>query len=174
VSLLTLLVPVGADWYALDMASVREVVAFPLLTRVPTAPAALLGLFNLRGEIVPLFDTAALLDAGRMAGVASFAVVVLTDGEDTDSSNSAEEVARRLGAQGDSASRVRVFTIAYRRSCVWPPSVSSSSSWNGLAPTRSWSPRSFGTRTRSRARRRWLASMTSPGWRMPWRTSSNS
>jgi len=79
VSLLALLVPVGADWYALDMASVREVVAFPLLTRVPTAPAALLGLFNLRGEIVPLFDTAALLDAGRMAGVASFAVVVLTD-----------------------------------------------------------------------------------------------
>ena len=41
------------------------------------------------------------------------AVVVLTDGEDTDSSNPADEVARTLEAQGDSASRVRVFTIAY-------------------------------------------------------------
>jgi Ca-activated chloride channel homolog len=41
------------------------------------------------------------------------AVVVLTDGEDTDSSASADEVARTLEAQGDSASRVRVFTIAY-------------------------------------------------------------
>jgi Ca-activated chloride channel family protein len=41
------------------------------------------------------------------------AVVVLTDGEDTDSSNAAAEVARTLEAQGDSASRVRVFTIAY-------------------------------------------------------------
>jgi Ca-activated chloride channel family protein len=41
------------------------------------------------------------------------AVVVLTDGEDTDSSSPAGEVAERLAAQGDSASRVRVFTIAY-------------------------------------------------------------
>jgi Ca-activated chloride channel family protein len=41
------------------------------------------------------------------------AVVVLTDGEDTDSSRPADEVARTLAAQGDSASRVRVFTIAY-------------------------------------------------------------
>lgn len=73
-----LLVPVGADWYAFAMHSVREVVASPLLTSVPTGPAALLGLFNLRGEIVPLFDTAALLDVGRV-GVGSFAVVVLSD-----------------------------------------------------------------------------------------------
>jgi Ca-activated chloride channel homolog len=41
------------------------------------------------------------------------AVVVLTDGEDTDSEIDADEVVRRAGAQGDSASRVRVFTIAY-------------------------------------------------------------
>jgi Ca-activated chloride channel family protein len=41
------------------------------------------------------------------------AVVVLTDGEDTDSSSPAGEVAERLAAQGDSGSRVRVFTIAY-------------------------------------------------------------
>jgi Ca-activated chloride channel family protein len=41
------------------------------------------------------------------------AVVVLSDGEDTDSSISAEEVVRRVRAQGDSSSQVRVFTIAY-------------------------------------------------------------
>ena len=41
------------------------------------------------------------------------AVVVLTDGEDTDSSTPVEEVVRTLEAQGDSSSRVRVFTIAY-------------------------------------------------------------
>jgi len=41
------------------------------------------------------------------------AVVVLTDGEDTDSNHSAQDVTGRLAAQGDSASRVRVFTIAY-------------------------------------------------------------
>ena len=41
------------------------------------------------------------------------AVVVLTDGEDTDSSLDADEVVRRVRAQGDSEHQVRVFTIAY-------------------------------------------------------------
>jgi Ca-activated chloride channel homolog len=41
------------------------------------------------------------------------AVVLLTDGEDTDSSMSAEEVVNRVRAQGDSENQVRIFTIAY-------------------------------------------------------------
>ncbi len=41
------------------------------------------------------------------------AVVLLTDGEDTDSSLDADEVVRRVAAQGDSEDQVRVFTIAY-------------------------------------------------------------
>jgi Ca-activated chloride channel homolog len=41
------------------------------------------------------------------------AVVVLTDGEDTDSSLSAEEAVARVRSQGDSERQVRVFTIAY-------------------------------------------------------------
>jgi Ca-activated chloride channel family protein len=41
------------------------------------------------------------------------AVVLLTDGEDTDSSRNADDIVRELAAQGDSAKRVRVFTIAY-------------------------------------------------------------
>jgi chemotaxis signal transduction protein len=69
--------PVGPDWYAIATNSVREVVAQPMLTAVPTGPDALVGLFNLRGEIVPLFDTAALLGIGRV-GAGSFGTVVLT------------------------------------------------------------------------------------------------
>jgi Ca-activated chloride channel family protein len=41
------------------------------------------------------------------------AVVLLTDGEDTDSARSVDQVVRELEAQGDSTKRVRVFTIAY-------------------------------------------------------------
>jgi Ca-activated chloride channel family protein len=41
------------------------------------------------------------------------AVVLLTDGEDTDSSKTADALVRELEAQGDSTRRVRVFTIAY-------------------------------------------------------------
>jgi Ca-activated chloride channel family protein len=41
------------------------------------------------------------------------AVVVLTDGEDTDSAASADDVVEAVRAQGDSSNQVRVFTIAY-------------------------------------------------------------
>jgi Ca-activated chloride channel homolog len=46
------------------------------------------------------------------------AVVVLTDGEDTDSASSAEDVVQRVRAQGDSSDQVRVFTIAYSASAA--------------------------------------------------------
>jgi Ca-activated chloride channel family protein len=41
------------------------------------------------------------------------AVVLLTDGEDTDSVRNADETVQHLESQGDSPNRVRVFTIAY-------------------------------------------------------------
>ena len=56
----TVLLPVGDELYAVPMESVREVVADPPITTLATAPPLVFGLFNLRGQIVPLFDTAAL------------------------------------------------------------------------------------------------------------------
>lgn len=56
-----LLLPVHGEWYGLELETVREVVRDPELTRLPLAPVALLGVFNLRGEVVPLVDTGALL-----------------------------------------------------------------------------------------------------------------
>jgi purine-binding chemotaxis protein CheW len=73
-----LLVPVGADWYAVAMTEVRGVVAAPTLIGVPTGPSSLLGLFNLRGEILPMFDAAVLLGVGR-ADATQFAIVVQTN-----------------------------------------------------------------------------------------------
>jgi purine-binding chemotaxis protein CheW len=70
-----LLVPVGLDLYAVPMEAVREVVRAPVLTRLPTAPARILGLFNLRGEIVPLLDTPALLGLGPIPDWLFVAVV---------------------------------------------------------------------------------------------------
>jgi purine-binding chemotaxis protein CheW len=70
-----LLLPVGTDLYALPVDWAREVVAAPSLTPLATAPPVVMGLFNLRGQIVPLLDTAALLGLGRV-GTAAFAVVV--------------------------------------------------------------------------------------------------
>ena len=43
----------------------------PRSTRLPTAPSVFLGAFNLRGEVVPLFDTAALLGIGKLIDTSS-------------------------------------------------------------------------------------------------------
>ena len=63
-----LLLPVGPDVYAIDMVAAREVVAAPVVQALPTAPRSVLGVFNLRGDIVPLFDTALLLGVGNDGG----------------------------------------------------------------------------------------------------------
>jgi purine-binding chemotaxis protein CheW len=68
-------VPVGADLYAVPIDWVRQVLVAPSITTLATAPSRVLGLFNLRGEIVPLLDTAALLGVGVIDPVA-FAVVL--------------------------------------------------------------------------------------------------
>ncbi|MCF4123146.1 chemotaxis protein CheW [Antribacter sp. KLBMP9083] len=70
-----LLLPVGADLYALPVDWACEVVTAPTLTPLATAPPVVIGLFNLRGQIVPLLDTAGLLGLGRVEATA-FAVVV--------------------------------------------------------------------------------------------------
>jgi chemotaxis signal transduction protein len=72
------LLPVGADLYALSVDWVREVVASPTVTALVTAPPAVLGLFNVRGEIVPLWDTAALMGVGQV-DKRPYAVVLRTE-----------------------------------------------------------------------------------------------
>lgn len=73
-----LLLPVGHDLYAADMAAAREVVAAPEVAPLPTAPATVIGVFNLRGEIVPVFDTAMLLGLGAGGHDVPFVGVVET------------------------------------------------------------------------------------------------
>ena len=48
--------------YAVELRWVREVVTLGFVTAVPTAPAALGGVCNLHGTILPVLDVAALLD----------------------------------------------------------------------------------------------------------------
>ncbi len=74
------MLPVGAEWYAVPLDWVREVVADPPVALLATAAPVVLGLFNLRGQIVPLFDTAALLGVGSVPTVAFAAVVQTPDG----------------------------------------------------------------------------------------------
>src|SRR5579872_1487179 len=64
----------GRERFCLPVLDVEEVLDWPLLTKVPLSPAHLLGIFNLRGSIVPLIDIA--LTEGRRHGLLPKHVVV--------------------------------------------------------------------------------------------------
>ena len=66
---------VGADDYAVPMSVAREVLAVPGVTTLPTAPPSVLGVCNVRGEIIPVFDTGVLLGLGALEEFESIAVV---------------------------------------------------------------------------------------------------
>lgn len=73
-----LVLGLGSDLYAIETSVAREVVPASECTHLPATPPSVLGVFNLRGEIVPVFDTAALL--GFPPAVSpSFVVVVETE-----------------------------------------------------------------------------------------------
>ena len=64
----------GRERLCLPVLDVEEVLDWPLLTKVPLSPAYLVGIFNLRGAIVPLIDIA--MTEGRRAGLLPRHVVV--------------------------------------------------------------------------------------------------
>lgn len=64
----------GRERFCLSVLMIEEVVDWPPVTRVPLAPSFLMGVFNLRGSIVPLVDIA--FTEGRRAGLLPRHVVV--------------------------------------------------------------------------------------------------
>jgi purine-binding chemotaxis protein CheW len=70
-----LLLPLGAEWYAVELATVREVLRRPEITPLPGAPPTVLGVLNVRGEVVPALDTAALLELGALDAAPFVAVL---------------------------------------------------------------------------------------------------
>ncbi|WP_205695541.1 chemotaxis protein CheW [Conexibacter sp. SYSU D00693] len=70
-----LVLEVGDDHHALRLEDVRVVVEAPDVTRVPDAPPAVLGVLNVRGEVVPVLDTGIAAGVAPVGG-APFAVVV--------------------------------------------------------------------------------------------------
>jgi len=64
----------GRERFCLLVLDVEEVVEWPRVTRVPLAPPFLMGVFNLRGSIVPLIDIA--FTEGRRADLPPKHVVV--------------------------------------------------------------------------------------------------
>src|ERR1700757_2734309 len=64
----------GRERFCLPVLDVEEVVEWPLVTKIPLSPGYMLGIFNLRGSIVPLIDMT--VTEGRRAGLLPKHVVV--------------------------------------------------------------------------------------------------
>ncbi len=75
-----LVLAANAAFFAVPMATVHQVLRPPLVTRVPLAPTGLLGVVNVRGEIVPLLDTGVLTGTGSLSEP-PFAVLLSSEKE---------------------------------------------------------------------------------------------
>ncbi len=76
----------GDELFAIDVAQVREVLELPLITRVPTAPAYMRGVVNVRGKAVPIVDLRAKFGLPAVADTLNSRIVVMElmlDGEST-------------------------------------------------------------------------------------------
>ncbi|MGB6875087.1 MAG: chemotaxis protein CheW [Candidatus Acidiferrales bacterium] len=95
----------GRERFCLSVLTIEEVVGWPPVTRVPLAPSFLMGVFNLRGSIVPLVDIA--FTEGRRAGLLPRHVVVAALRDDASATNlrfgiAADEVIGTYTAADDS------------------------------------------------------------------------
>ena len=70
----------GERAYAVDVRDAREVVTLDAYTRVPGAPATVLGVFNLRGTVLPLVEARPLLGHAATVAAPGTAAVVLAAG----------------------------------------------------------------------------------------------
>ena len=64
----------GRERFCLPVLEVEEVVDWPLVTRVPLGPPFLMGVFNLRGTIIPVVDIA--VTEGRRPGLLPRSIIV--------------------------------------------------------------------------------------------------
>jgi purine-binding chemotaxis protein CheW len=70
-----LVIAANGAFFAVPMSTVHQVLRRPLVTLVPLSPVGLIGIVNVRGEIVPLLDTGVLTGTGALTEP-PFAVLV--------------------------------------------------------------------------------------------------
>lgn len=67
----------GAEWFALRVDEIREVVQRTQVTRIPNAPAVILGIMNLRGKVLTIFDMDSTLGLPAARGKERLQVIIL-------------------------------------------------------------------------------------------------
>jgi purine-binding chemotaxis protein CheW len=68
----------GQENFAINVEHVEKILEYQPVTEVPRAPEYMLGVFNLRGEVIPLVDTRIKFGMERSVITASTCVLVIT------------------------------------------------------------------------------------------------
>lgn len=72
----------GSESFGIDLELVEEVIELPLITKVPDAPAYVMGVICLRNQVLPLLDLIRLLRVeGQVAGLEREMVILLSFGD---------------------------------------------------------------------------------------------
>lgn len=69
---------IGSEEYAIDILSVREIKGWTSTTVLPNQPEYVLGVMNLRGAIVPVFDLRCRFGLGLTQATPSHVVIIIT------------------------------------------------------------------------------------------------
>ena len=74
-------IKIGSEEYGINISDVQEVIPSPSITRVPNAPPHILGVINLRGNVIPVIDLAQRLGIGHTT-ISQSARIVAVDLKD--------------------------------------------------------------------------------------------
>lgn len=72
----------GAETYGLEVNSVREVIEFKTVYKIPRMPLYIRGVINLRGEIVPVIDLSSRFYKDKLIDVKKTTCIVIVEIED--------------------------------------------------------------------------------------------
>jgi purine-binding chemotaxis protein CheW len=67
----------GAEEYGLELLRVREVIRMRPITRLPRAPSCVMGIVNLRGDVIPIVDLRARFGLARIEHTAMTRIIVV-------------------------------------------------------------------------------------------------
>lgn len=73
----------GGQCFSIDIAQVREIRRWGPYTSVPHSPVGVLGVMNLRGSVIPIYDLAARLGLAETPENPRNVIVVVTHGDQT-------------------------------------------------------------------------------------------
>jgi purine-binding chemotaxis protein CheW len=98
----------GKEYFAINVDQVEKILEFQPVTEVPKSPEYMLGVFNMRGEVIPMIDTRIKFGMEKTEVTASTCILVITI------DNEGEKI--KLGSLVDSVNEV----VKYNKNEIIP------------------------------------------------------